>query len=301
MMGTTKDVAIVGAGPAGISAAIYLKRAGIDPLVFERKRIGGLLINANLVENYPGFPDGISGRDLVRLLVEQLSRIGIKVIIDEVLRVEFKDDMFHLETDQKEFIVRFLVFATGTRPKNIELKGFESLVGSKLFFEIVDITSNWKGKHFLIIGGGDAAFDYALNLAANHSKVDIIFRSRKPKCIPLLLDRAKKETRIRLLSEYIPEAVYREHDSVSLKCRSGNDKIFLRGDYVIIACGREPNLDALPARLKANTVIRPGEKEKSNLFFIGDIARESHRQLGIAVGDGIDAAMEIARRIAEGI
>jgi len=285
-------VAIVGAGPAGLSAAIYLKRVGIDPLVFESKRVGGLLWNANLVENYPGFPEGISGKELVNLLEKQAKRWHVNVIAAKVEQVLMEGESFKLLTNKDEYLTRFLLIATGTRPKSIELDGMESLKGEKLFYEIADIPFDFKNKKFLVVGGGDAAFDYSLNIISNGGKADIVFRGKNPTCIPLLLDRVKREKDIRIFPDTIPLAVHDSGEHVLMKCVSKGEERMLEGDCVFVACGRESNLDLLSSELL-------GDENRSNLLLIGDVKRGLHRQVGIAVGDGIAAAMTVVDRLKE--
>lgn len=288
-------VAIVGGGPAGASVAIYLKRVGIDPLLFERKRIGGLLINANLIENYPGFPEGISGKSLVDKIERQLKNIGVRVIQEEVTGTEASESGFRVNTAKDHFLADFLVMATGTRPKPIELKGQETLLGKRIFYELTDLPSNSSEKHFLVIGGGDAAFDYALSLAAKGSRADILFKSGEPRCISLLKERAKSESNIGLFPRTIPEVVHWDGEHMTFDCRRDDETVQLRGDYAIIACGREPEMATLPEM--PGNISGPGEHQLANLFLIGDLMRGKHRQVGIAVGDGIAAAMKIADQI----
>ena len=297
MAGDVHDVAIIGAGPAGVAASVYLKRVGVDPLLLERNRVGGLLANANLVENYPGFPYGVSGRDLVKLMDAQLRRWRIRVTRAGVERVALEDGLYRLETSRGEYSARFVIVATGTRPKGIGLRGEELMAGKRLFSEVVQIPQALRGGTSLIIGGGDAAFDYALNLAADGGSVSVIFKSGKPACIPLLLARSRVERAIRLFPETVPESVQEENGKIVLACRKAGRRTSFRGDLVLIACGREPNLDFLPARLRRAALKGEAAPKTPRLFMAGDVKRGHYRQVGIAVGDGIAAAMAVAEQI----
>jgi thioredoxin reductase (NADPH) len=126
---------IIGAGPAGIAASIYLKRAGLEPIFIEKGEIGGLLINANLVENYPGFPEGIRGRDLVEVFKKQLSRLGIKVTKGQVSKVIPKDGHFYITVEGNEIESHSLIVASGTEPKALDIPAESDLLGRKLFYE----------------------------------------------------------------------------------------------------------------------------------------------------------------------
>lgn len=286
------DVAIIGAGPAGIAASIYLKRAGIEPLVFEKDEIGGLLLNANFVENYPGFPEGISGKALAHLFKEQLLHFGIEVKKEEVKKVSYENGTFTLNTDEEEFESRVVIVATGTIPKGIELTGQSYLIGKKLFYEIKDIPPPEREDSFVVIGGGDAAFDYALNLSKDVEKVDIIFRSDKAKCLSLLEDRVREGKNISVHPKTLTLSVEEEGDRVVVKCRSEGKELTFTSDYTLIACGRKPNLALLPEEIRESLVIQEdGTTNIPGLFIAGDVRRGYFRQTGIAVGDGILCAM----------
>ena len=297
MTAKVHDVAIIGAGPAGVAAAVYLKRAGISPLLIERGRVGGLLVNANLVENYPGLPDGISGKTFVGLLEKHLRKWGIRITKAEVMSVTRQGDIFRIESNNGEYLSRFLIIATGTRPKNIELAGMDALLGKSVFNEVAELPADVAGRRIIVIGGGDAAFDYAMNLAGRGGEVDVIFKSEKPKCLRLLLNRTKEEKRIRLFPATIPQSIRDDGGRVTLNCRKGSREVAYHGDYVLIACGREPNNDILPAQLREPPSESSEKAGTQNLFLVGDVRRGLYRQAGIAVGDGIAAAMTIIERL----
>lgn len=284
--GKTYPVVIIGAGPAGIAASIYLKRAGIDPLVFERDEIGGLLRNAYLVENYPGFPNGIGGQQLVELFKEQLVRWRIDVRIEEVFNVSKDGIVFKVTSESGEIHANSVIVATGTRPKRIEIEGLEKVELSRVFYEVRDIPATAKG-NFVIVGGGDAAFDYALNLVSRGFAVDIVFRREEPRCIPLLLERASRSEKIRIHKETEPRSVTEEdHRLVFVMNQNGSERKMI-ADYALISCGREADLSILSSELAANW------KETGGLYLVGDVRRGNCRQVGISVGDGILAAMSI--------
>jgi len=286
-------VTIVGAGPAGIACAIYLKRAGIDVLLLERDKIGGLLVNANLVENYPGFPDGIAGEKLAGLFRLQLHKRGIQIAKARVRRIERDGEDFQLATDGLRFSSRYVVVATGTRAKSIKLRGLGSLIGTKIFYEVADLPACSSGRKFIVIGGGDAAFDYALGLAGRGGEVDLVFRSRHPTCLPLLRMRVTAESGIHEFAGTTPISASKKRSKVEVSCRRLGGRITLRGDYALVACGREPSLEILSPGLRADLGTDAEYEGRSRMFLIGDVRRGNERQVGIAVGDGILAAMRI--------
>lgn len=287
------DVAIIGAGPAGIAASIYLKRAGVEPLVFEKGEVGGLLLNANLVENYPGFPEGIRGEALVQLFKEHLYLLEIEVKKTEIKKVSFKYGTFTLEFDEEEVISKVVIVATGTIPKSTDIEGQSRFIRRKLFYEIKDIPPPNREDTFVVIGGGDAAFDYALSLSGNVAKVDIIFRSERPKCLSLLEERVKKVQNIHIHPKIVPLAVDEKENRIAIMCRSDEKEIVFTSDYGLIACGRKPNLSLLAEEMRDTLKIKEdGCTDIPGLFLAGDVRRGLFRQTGIAVGDGILCAMK---------
>lgn len=292
-----KKVTIIGAGPSGISTGIQLKRYGIEPLVLEAKKVGGLLLNANLVENYPGFPDGIPGEELVALFKKQAEKNNLHVIHDEAIRLEYKHNSFFISTKNKRLIKsRIVVVASGTKPKVFADIKIPNTVKNKIFYEVTPLRKN-TNKKIAVIGAGDSAFDYALNLAQKNNKVTILNRSTKTRCLPILFDRAMNNANI----EYV--------DSVSLKrilkhksekvrivyTRKGQD-IEKNVDYILFAIGREPKTDYFSESFAR---IQNRLTEKGLLHFVGDVKNENFRQIAISVGDGVLTAMKIAKFLSE--
>ncbi|MCK4453018.1 NAD(P)/FAD-dependent oxidoreductase [candidate division WOR-3 bacterium] len=286
-------VAIIGAGPAGIAAAIQLQRSGITPLLFEQTNIGGLLNNAFFVENYPGFPKGISGINLVKKFTRHLDTWGINVVKNRVIKVYKNKKDFILQTSAKKYRVQILIVASGTKPKlsDIDLSG----CNEKTLFEVYPIR-NIKNKRIVIVGSGDAALDYALNLGRNN-KITILNRNNKIKGLDLLFKRIKKISQsgngkitffkntktlaLKQLNNYlIIKVLNKQKGETSICC-----------DYVLFAIGREPAIDFLSSPLKR---IFPDGDNKS-IYFLGDVRQGNLRQTAIATGDGIKAAMKIAQ------
>ena len=287
------DISIIGAGPAGIAAAIYLKRAGFEPQVYEKGEIGGLLLNANLVENYLGFPGGISGYNLVCLMKEQLSILNIPITKKEIKVLVPADGSFQLRADLGDENSKAVILASGTNPKPIDLKGSEPLMDRKIFYEIKDIPETRMEDTYMIIGGGDAAFDYALNLSKMAARVEIVFRSVSPRCLPLLKERVARHENIKVHPSSTVLEVKEEDGRLVFPCTSENETVSLASDYALIACGRTPNLEVIPEEMRRTLTIQgDGTTNVPGLFIAGDMRRGRYRQAGIAVGDGILCAME---------
>lgn len=269
------DCIIVGAGPAGTSAAIHLKRAHLNVLIIEKKAIGGLAINANKIENYIGFPNGISGKKFVALLKKQLKTIKVPILLDEVLSIK-QNNFFEVITQKKEFFAKTVIVATGTKPKKLNIPGENSLENEKIFYHISEAPIK-KGYDVIIIGGGDVAFDYALTVKEKKASPIVVMRS-SPKCLKLLHERALKE-KIPIICNETPLEFYTQQNKIVLQTSNKN---FI-GDIALIAIGREPLIPDI------NCYNAKG------LFLVGDVKGEIYRQVQISAGDGLKTAMIVEK------
>jgi thioredoxin reductase len=292
------DIAVIGGGPSGIAAAIQLKRYGLEPVLFEGGHLGGLLYNANLIENYPGFPGGISGAELVEQMTDQLAKFDIKLIWERVLSLDYdqSDDCFLIKTTEFESSVSIAIVATGTIPKKIDI--FEALpenLKKRTFYEIRTLLK-LSGKAIVIVGGGDAAFDYALTLAAKNS-VTILNRSDKISALPLLKKRVDANKKISYYDRSILTTIEETDENKMLVKFSHQDKEqSLAADYLVAAVGREPQIEFY----SENLIKREKELiDRERLFKIGDVGNGLYRQVSIAVGDGVRAAIIIYHRLKE--
>ena len=290
-----KKVAIIGAGPAGLAAALQLKRFGISALLLEGDHVGGLLRNANLVENYPGFPGGIAGKELVDLFWKQAEKIGVEVTFETVTELARVGSVFQISTTSSIHQSHLVVVASGTVPVIFDKAMVSDDIRQRIFYEVYPLLSE-ESKRIVIIGAGDAAFDYALNLARKNDVI-VLNRAEHTRCLPLLWDRAAASDRI----QYRPKTSVSiftgsPYNSVCLECESSSGKEIIEADYVIGALGREPSLDFLSASLRK--VARDLEHQ-GVLHLIGDVHNGLYRQTTIAVGEGIRAAMHICQLLKE--
>lgn len=297
-MAEVRKAIVIGAGPAGIAAAIYLKRAGLEPLVIERGDVGGLLSSANFVENYPGFPEGMTGLGLVSRLDDHLQALGIHLLHASVKEAHLARRSFKINTDAGSFSSKTLLVGTGTKPKKIELAG-DPAAKRRIGYDITALAADGAGGRVLIIGGGDAAFDYALNLDSRGYDVTIVSRSA-PQCLALLGERVERRG-IAVATGCEPVKASMRRGGLELECRKGSGKKEFEADRILVAIGREPNIDVLcPAIARRLLVIGRGpETNIPGLFLIGDVVGGEYRQTGIAVGSGIMAAM-MAERMVKG-
>jgi len=288
-------VVIIGAGPAGIAAAIQLKRSGLIPVIFEKKNIGGLLNNANLVENYPGFPGGLTGPALVALFKEQLELIGVKIIFETVKSLDYDNEIFTVQSESKKIESKAVIVASGTKPIHVNDLKISDKIKNRIYYDLYDLLA-LENQEITIIGAGDAAFDYALNMARKN-KVTILNRGEHIKCLPLLYDRVKSDqwkNSIKYLSQtQVLQINESPADQLLLKCRKNSEDIDFISDYVIFAIGREVTLDFMSDNIRK----RKNELEKNELlYFVGDVNGLIYRQTAIAVGQAVLAAMKIARK-----
>jgi thioredoxin reductase (NADPH) len=285
-------VAIIGAGPAGLAAAMQLSRQGSHALVFEKDQVGGLLWNANWVENYPGFPEGISGPELVKRFATQAERLGVEITPEGIIEASFLEEgFFHLKTEDGEYLVTRLIAATGTKPRTLQQDLIPQEVSDRVFTEVFPLL-NVRRKEVIIVGAGDAAFDYALNLSRNN-QVHILNRGSGIKSLPLLRERALEDPAI----SYHPWTEIRAvslqgKDQLYVTARNKEEEFTLSCDYLITAIGREPDYRFADESIMKN---RAELCSSGKLYLVGDLVNDSYRQTALAVGDGVRAAMSIRK------
>ncbi|MHA1558033.1 MAG: NAD(P)/FAD-dependent oxidoreductase [Candidatus Heimdallarchaeota archaeon] len=278
-------VAIIGAGPAGCAAAIQLKRAGIDPILFEKSKIGGLALNANLIENYLGIEQGITGIEFGEKMEEQVLSLVIDTIFEEVEKITIKENQIVLSTKNTTCLCDYLVVATGSISKTLGVKGESEAQKRKLlFYEPISVPeTKVNDSKIAIIGGSDAAFDYALNFAQRENEITIIHRSDKFICLPLLYYRVSNLESIELqYPKKVKEFLFSEDNKLDLLL---DDDSTLTVDFALVAIGRKPN----------NVLLKDIHKEllENKIFTIGDLVNDKYRQISIAAGEGLLCAMKI--------
>ena len=279
------NVIIIGAGPAGIACAMQLKRYKIDSIIFEKNEIGGLLKNANIVENYLGFPNGISGSKFVKLINKQSQTTKINVKYEKVISVDSFEDVLKIKTNKNIYHSKYLVIASGTKPLIPKVPIIRNDIIDKVYFDIYQL-GELVGKKIIIIGAGDCAFDYALNLS-NFNQVTLLNKSMHIKASPILQERCSTSNNIQYLERISVLRIENINNQLLLHC--DNSEKFI-ADYLLIAIGREPNLD----------FIKKDLLKIQNVFQIGDVKNGQFRQISIATGDGTYTAMNIHKIFNQG-
>ena len=293
-----KCVAIIGAGPAGIATSVQLKRLGISIILFEQNNnnLGSLLRNAWKVENYLGISP-ISGIELLQKLTVSLNKVNIKPIYEKVESLDYDINLecFKIITAKNTYFVNHVVVASGTLPKISTLIEKQSNnIKARIFYEVYPLLKLKKNQqNILIIGGGDAAFDNALNLTQNHHNVIICWRHKLAKAAPLLIKQTEKQNNITCYSNCELQSMLQTNVSIlkiTLFDKANNNNIFLDVNYVIMAIGRKPNKSFYTKNL---TLLEQRLIAAQKLFLVGDVLNNLYRQASIATGDGIKTAMKI--------
>lgn len=273
-----------------MACAIQLKRMGLDPLVIERNRPGGMLYNANLIENYPGFPGGIKGPALTDLFIRQFNRFLVSINHDEILLIEYSGGKFSLNATSGVYGCEILVVATGTTPEFPEKVNEELINKGLVHFDIIDLRKV-SGKTIGIIGAGDAAFDYSLTLAENGNNVLIFNRSDRIRALKTLTEKVFINNKIKYLeNSSLKNLETLPGKGLSAICHSASLNRKYTLDYLIFATGRKPENSFFSVSFEGEL---PGLIEKRKLYLIGDVKNGNCRQVAVAVGDGVRAAMEI--------
>lgn len=299
-----ENVVILGGGPAGIAAALQLRRQGIDPLLIERDRLGGLLWNANCIENYPGLPDPLPGPELAQRLALQLRRAGVRRIGEDVRQVALSTAQgdahlsrtaeFRLTTTQRPYRTRHLIIASGTRANRPRDLAVPPEAAAQVHTEVAALRDLRKMR-VAIVGAGDAAFDYALNLG-RHNDVLILARRAHSRALPLLRQRVAASPRIRYRAPCRVQQIA-QSSSGRLRLTCDGETAPLEVDHLIFAIGREPAVGFLAPDVAQS---RAALSEQGLLYFAGDVQSGIFRQAAIAAGDGIRVAMQIAQHRRKG-
>jgi thioredoxin reductase (NADPH) len=301
-MGNTYQVVIIGGGPAGLTAGLYCARSRFDTLLVERGVIGGQITNAERVENYPGFPRGISGTNLGQLIHEQAASYGLETLLAEVTKVVLGQKHNLVNTSEGDFIAGSIIIASGAQFRKLQVPGEDKFVGKGVSYCATCDGPLFKDKTVAVVGGGDSAVTEALYLSKFASSVKIIHRRSQLRASKIFEERATAEPKIEfiwdtLVTQIEGDGVVRQ---VTLK-NTKNDRIsMLELAGVFVAIGSTPNSaqwrGLLPLDEEGYIVTNELMETKiAGIFAAGDVRHGSARQVITAAGDGATAAMSAAR------
>lgn len=306
-MGDTYEAVIIGGGPAGLTAGIYLMRAGIGAVLLEKQMLGGAPMNTEHIENYPGFPEGISGRDLMARMAGQAR--GLDLPIEEFARVEsvnYKDGMFEVRTDKRSFRCLGVILAMGTDPAKLGIPGENTFLGRGISYCATCDGMFFKGLEVAVVGGGDSALSEALTLANIVSKVYIIHRREGLRAQRILQDRAAKNDRIRFLLNKTPTGIKGRDqvESIALRDTVTGEESELEVAGVFLYVGSRPDTAFVKDLVETDGpgFIVTDQKlvtKTPGLFAAGDVRTTALRQISTAVGDGALAAVNLEKYILE--
>jgi thioredoxin reductase (NADPH) len=304
----TYDVVILGAGPAGLSAAIYAARSGFTTLVVEKSFPGGQIANAAHVENYPGFKDGVSGFDLGQFMHAQAEKTGAETLIAEALPFAPTADVEarrHLvTTSEGELRATAVIVATGARYRTLDVKGEIELVGKGVSYCATCDAPLYRGKRVAVVGGGDTALTDALELAAHATEVTIIHRREAFRASQALQRKVFDNPKIRFAWNSVVERIDGTAAVTGVHLRDTRDGIIseVPVDGVFVAVGSVPStgfLGSVVSLDEAGCIITNEQMETgiAGVFAAGDVRHNSARQVITAAGDGATAALSARRYI----
>ena len=301
----TENVVIVGSGPAGYTAALYASRANLEPLVIEGFLWGGLLQQTTDVENYPGFPDGITGPELMQKFRDQAERFGTRFITDQATEIELSDEPGGLHTvrvGEDEYRTRTVILAMGAEHKKLEIAGEEELGGRGVSYCATCDAAFFKEKPTMIVGGGDSAMEEAIFLSKFASKVIVVHRREEFRASKIMLERARSIDNIEWMTPYSPEEFVAGEDGsldhARLKHRDSGEITEVPISGVFIAIGHEPQSELVKGQVELDDegyVITEGRStrtKKPGVFAAGDVVDHTYRQAVTAAGSGTQAALD---------
>ena len=304
---TVHDVAIVGSGPAGYTAALYAARAELSPIIFEGFEYGGELMNTTEVENYPGFQKGIMGPELMEEMRAQSIRFGADLRMEVVDSVELEGDIKKLHVGDEVFEARTVILATGAAPRHLGIPGEEELSGRGVSTCATCDGFFFKGHNIAVIGGGDSAMEEATFLTKFAESVTIVNRSENFRASKIMLDRAQENEQIKWETNKVVERVLEDDGKVGgleLKDVETGETSTLDVTAMFVAIGHDPRSSFLNGQVKLNDngyveVDQPSTKTSlPGVFACGDLVDDHYQQAITAAGSGCRAAMDAEQFLA---
>jgi len=304
-----RDVIIIGGGPAGYTAALYAARANLKPLVIEGVEWGGQLMITSDVENYPGYPDGILGPEMMRQFRDQAERFGTDFVTDVVTSVDFSERPFKVSVEQEEYLAQTVIVATGATARQIGLESELALQGRGVTYCATCDGAFYREKEVVVVGGGDSAMEEALFLTKFASKVTVVHRRDVFRASQIMEDRARAHERIEILTPFVVDEVLGVETGkltgVRLRDTETGETQDLATDGLFVAIGHDPTtklfVDALDHDASGYLITR-GKTTETNIpgvFAAGDVQDHVYRQAVTAAGSGCQAALDAERFLAE--
>jgi thioredoxin reductase (NADPH) len=300
------DVVIIGGGPAGLTAGIYTSRGRLKSLLIERGLVGGQIANAEWVENYPGFSEGINGFELGQLIHQQATKYGLETVNAETVGIEFQESRKVVKTTEGDFTAEVVIIAGGSKRQELGVPGEAEFTGKGVSYCATCDAAFFKEQPVTVVGGGDAAITEALHLAKFASKVTIIHRRRELRASRILQETAFSEPKIEFLWDSTVEEIEGEAFVKRLRLNHvlTGEKSILEVAGIFISIGFKPDTDYLKGVLSLDAVghIITDDKMETGIpgvLAAGDIRHNSVRQAITAAGDGATAALYAEKFLTE--
>jgi thioredoxin reductase (NADPH) len=294
----THQLIIVGGGPAGLSASLYASRSKLDTLLIERAILGGQILNAEMVENYPGFPQGISGSELGALMAQQATKHGLPTVFAEVQGIEIRGGEKILSTSEGQYRAKAVIIAGGSEYSKLGVPGEEEFTGKGVTYCAMCDGAFFREQVVAVVGGGNVALNDALFLTRFASKVIVIHRRDQLRATKILQDKAFANPKIKFLWDTVVESIIGDKlvKEITLRNVKTGKVSSLEVSGVFVAVGLRPNTGYLKKLLTLDAggfIPVKGQMETGvpGVFAAGDIRAGSIRQVVSAVGDGATAAI----------
>lgn len=296
------DVAVIGAGPAGLTAALYAARARLSTVVVEKMFPGGQAALTDIIENYPGFTEGISGIQLADAIKRQAERFGAEFTNGDVERIEKNDDLFTVFLKGESIKAKTVILAAGAQPRKLGVKGEKEFTGRGISYCATCDGAFYKDKPIAVVGGGDTAIQEALYLTRFASEIYVIHRRDQLRATKVLQERAFKNEKIKFVWDSVVKEIKGEGtvDEVVVENVKTGKLDSLRVDGIFIAIGHIPNTDFVKDLVQLNEqgyVITDAYMATNvpGIFAAGDMRQKDLRQVVTAVSDGAIAAVEAGK------
>lgn len=297
-----EKVIILGTGPAGLAAALYAARADLEPLVLTGTELGGQAALTDHIENYPGFPNGVSGSELADLFQKTAERFGARIVFETASSVDFSKPPYVIKTYDKEYRALSVIVTTGASPNKLNIPGENELRGKGVSYCATCDGWFFKGKKVAVVGGGDSALEEGLFLTRFAESVHIIHRRDKLRAGALLQKRATENQKIHFIWDSIVEEINGEEavESVKIKNLKSDTTTDLVIDGVFIFIGHSPNTEIFKEWLDLDekryiAVNQRMQTAKAGIFAAGEVADPHYRQVITSAGMGAAAAIEATR------